>query len=79
MAICGAGEEAVVIPLGLKETKELEVADSFRGLVQEHYYEDSEEYEEAIEELRLRQVWPSCRTEYHPVWCRLQTRRGRPR
>ena len=62
-----AGEEAVVpmIPLGLKETKELEVADSFRGLIQEHYYEDSDEYEEAIAELTdLRQVRiPSCRVE----------------
>ena len=54
-----------MIPLGLKETKELEVADSFRGLIQEHYYEDSDEYEEAIAELTdLRQVRiPSCRVE----------------
>ena len=65
-ALHQAGEEAVVpmIPLGLKETKELEVADSFRGLIQEHYYEDSDEYEEAIAELTdLRQVRPGCSTK----------------
>ena len=53
-----------MIPLGLKETKELEVAGSFRGLIQEHYYEDSDEYEEAIAELTdLRQVSPGCSTK----------------
>jgi hypothetical protein len=52
-------EEGVLpmIPLGLKETKELYYRESFRGFLESHYYEDSGDYEEPIAELMdLRQT-----------------------
>merc|ERR1712038_1357026 len=51
-------EQAVpMIPLGLKETKELEVEEVFRELIESHYYEDGADYDEALAELTdLRQA-----------------------
>lgn len=46
-----------MIPLGLKETKELEVEEVFRELIESHYYEDGADYDEALAELAdLRQA-----------------------
>ena len=46
-----------MIPLGLKETKELDMRDPFKDLIESHYYEDGTEYEDQIAELMdLRQV-----------------------
>ena len=46
-----------MIPLGLKETKELALADCFLPLIESHYYEEGAEYEEALAELAdLRQA-----------------------
>ena len=52
-------EEGVLpmIPLGLKETKELDYRDSFRGFIESHYYEEPGDYQEPIAELMdLRQA-----------------------
>ena len=52
-------EEGVLpmIPLGLKETKEMDLMEPFRGFIEAHYYEDAGEYEEPIAELMdLRQA-----------------------
>ena len=54
-----AGHKPTVpmIPLGLKETKELELEDVFRELIESHYYEDGADYDEALAELTdLRQA-----------------------
>ena len=54
-----AGHQPVVpmIPLGLKETKELELEEVFRELIESHYYEDGADYDEALAELTdLRQA-----------------------
>ena len=54
-----AGHQPTVpmIPLGLKETKELELEEVFRELIESHYYEDSADYDEALAELTdLRQA-----------------------
>jgi hypothetical protein len=54
-----AGHQPTVpmIPLGLKETKELELEDVFRELIESHYYEDGADYDEALAELTdLRQA-----------------------
>lgn len=39
-----------MIPLGLKETKEINFTEPFKDFILEHYSEDSERYEEAIKE-----------------------------
>ena len=52
-------EEGVLpmIPLGLKETKELDLRETFRALIESHYFEDAGFYEEAVAELMdLRQA-----------------------
>jgi len=54
-----AGHQPTVpmIPLGLKETKELELEEVFRELIESHYYEDGADYDEALAELTdLRQA-----------------------
>ena len=46
-----------MIPLGLKETNELELRTSLKQFISCHYYEDGEEYEDVVAELMdLRQV-----------------------
>ncbi|KAL2730333.1 rhophilin-2 isoform X3, partial [Vespula maculifrons] len=47
------GEDPVMpmIPLGLKETKDIDFRDPFKDFILEHYSEDGENYEEAIAEL----------------------------
>ena len=46
-----------MIPLGLKETKELDLRETFRALIESHYFEDAGVYEEAVAELMdLRQA-----------------------
>ena len=55
----GAEQEEVMpmIPLGLKETKELDMREAFKDLIDTHYYEDGAEYEDQIAELMdLRQA-----------------------
>ena len=46
-----------MIPLGLKETKELDLRESFKQFIESHYYENGEDYEESLAELMdLRQA-----------------------
>ncbi|EFN84882.1 Rhophilin-2 [Harpegnathos saltator] len=47
------GDEPVMpmIPLGLKETKDIDFRDPFKDFILEHYSEDGENYEEAIADL----------------------------
>ena len=46
-----------MIPLGLKETKELNLRETFGDIIESHYFEDAGVYEEAIAELMdLRQA-----------------------
>ena len=46
-----------MIPLGLKETNELELRNTLKEFIKAHYYEDGEEYEDAVAELMdLRQA-----------------------
>ena len=46
-----------MIPLGLKETNELELRNTLKDFIKEHYYEDGEDYEDAVAELMdLRQA-----------------------
>lgn len=37
-----------MIPLGLKETKEIDFRDPFKDFILEHYSEDANKYEDAI-------------------------------
>lgn len=47
-----------MIPLGLKETKEINFMEQFSDFILEHYSEDSNLYEDAIADLTdLRQVY----------------------
>ncbi|KAK0177946.1 hypothetical protein PV328_001939 [Microctonus aethiopoides] len=47
------GQEPIMpmIPLGLKETKDIDFRDPFKDFILEHYSEDGENYEEAIADL----------------------------
>ena len=46
-----------MIPLGLKETNELELRNTLKEFIKEHYYEDGDDYEDAVAELMdLRQA-----------------------
>ncbi len=46
-----------MIPLGLKETKEIDFREPFKDFVAEHYSEDGVDYEDAIAEfMDIRQV-----------------------
>lgn len=46
-----------MIPLGLKETKMIDLRDSFKDFILEHYSEDANEYEDAIADfMDTRQV-----------------------
>ena len=46
-----------MIPLGLKETKEIDFREPFRDFVLEHYSEEPEEYDDAVAEfMDVRQV-----------------------
>ncbi|XP_043482253.1 rhophilin-2 isoform X1 [Leptopilina heterotoma] len=49
----GEGEDSIMpmIPLGLKETKDIDFRDPFKDFILEHYSEDGGNYEEAIAEL----------------------------
>merc|ERR1719394_1202993 len=55
----GTGEEPEIpmIPLGLKETKEIDFREPFKDFILEHYSEDADEYENAIAEfMDIRQA-----------------------
>ena len=57
-----------MIPLGLKETKELEVQEVFRHLIETHYYEDGADYDEALAELTdLRQAMRTPTRDGHGI------------
>ena len=57
-----------MIPLGLKETKEMEIRDTFKEFICHHYYEDGEEYEEPLAELMdLRQATRTPTRDSHGV------------
>lgn len=46
-----------MIPLGLKETKEIDFREPFKDFILEHYSEDAQNYEDAIADLMdTRQV-----------------------
>lgn len=46
-----------MIPLGLKETKEIDFRDAFKDFILEHYSEDANQYEDAIADfMDTRQV-----------------------
>ena len=46
-----------MIPLGLKETTEVDLRDPFKQFIECHYYENAEDYEESLAELMdLRQA-----------------------
>ena len=46
-----------MIPLGLKETNELELRNTLKEFIKTHYYEDGDDYEDAVAELMdLRQA-----------------------
>jgi hypothetical protein len=46
-----------MIPLGLKETKEIDFRESFKDFILEHYSEDGADYENAIAEfMDIRQA-----------------------
>lgn len=47
----GAEHIMPMIPLGLKETKDIDFQDPFKDFILEHYSEDGENYEEAIADL----------------------------
>lgn len=54
---CRAEPVMPMIPLGLKETKEIDFRESFKDFILEHYSEDASLYEDAITDLMdLRQV-----------------------
>ena len=63
-------EEVVMpmIPLGLKETKELELRDSIKRFIEDHYHEDGEEYEDPLAELMdLRQAMRTPTRDSHGI------------
>ena len=63
-------EEVVMpmIPLGLKETKELELRDSIKRFIEDHYHEDGEEYEDSLAELMdLRQAMRTPTRDSHGI------------
>ena len=46
-----------MIPLGLKETKDLDVKEAFKQCIRSHYYDDANNYDEALASLiDLRQA-----------------------
>lgn len=46
-----------MIPLGLKETKEVDFREPFKDFILEHYSEDAASYEDAISDfMDMRQV-----------------------
>ena len=57
-----------MIPLGLKETKELELRDIFQEFIESHYHEVGEEYEEPLAELMdLRQAMRTPTRDSHGI------------
>lgn len=47
--LCYSTDTAMpMIPLGLKETKEIDFRDPFKDFILEHYSEEANQYEEAI-------------------------------
>ena len=46
-----------MIPLGLKETKDMDLRETFKHVIKSHYFEDPEDFEEALASLLdLRQA-----------------------
>ena len=45
---CSDAASIPMIPLGLKETKEIDFREPFKDFVLEHYSEDGHDYENAI-------------------------------
>lgn len=65
-----AGSQILVpmIPLGLKETKEIELQEPFKDFILEHYSEDGGEYEEFLAELQdLRQAMRTPTRDSHGI------------
>ena len=63
-------EEVVMpmIPLGLKETKELELRDTIKKLIEDHYHEDGMEYDDPLAELMdLRQAMRTPTRDSHGI------------
>ena len=57
-----------MIPLGLKETKELEMMDTFKEFIESHYHEDCEQYEDTFAELMdLRQAMRTPTRDSHGI------------
>ena len=57
-----------MIPLGLKETKEIDFRDPFKDFVLEHYSEDGAEYEDEIAELMdIRQAMRTPIRDQHGI------------
>ncbi|KFM63837.1 Rhophilin-2-B, partial [Stegodyphus mimosarum] len=57
-----------MIPLGLKETKEIDFREPFKDFILEHYSEDSSKYENAIKEfMEIRQAVRTPTRDYNGV------------
>jgi len=57
-----------MIPLGLKETKEIDLQDTFKDFILEHYSEDGLDYEDALAELQdLRQAMRTPTRDSHGI------------
>ena len=57
-----------MIPLGLKETKELELSDNLKQFIEIHYHEDGKEYDEPLAELMdLRQAMRTPTRDSHGI------------
>lgn len=58
-----------MIPLGLKETKEVDFREPFKDFILEHYSEDAAAYDDAISDfMDMRQVWHThTRTPQQPL------------
>ena len=57
-----------MIPLGLKETNELELRDAIKKIIGSHYHEDGEEFEDPLAELMdLRQAMRTPTRDSHGI------------
>ena len=61
-------EKIPMIPLGLKETKEIDLREPFRDFVLEHYSEEPEEYDDAVAEfMDVRQAMLTPTRDAHGI------------
>ena len=57
-----------MIPLGLKETTELDPGEAIKTFIESHYYEDGEDYEDQVTELgNLRQAMRTPTRDSHGI------------